>query len=231
MKEVQYTETLPDDFDWKFYLELYEDLRRSGFRTEEDAIRHYLTYGIKEKRVYKRVAIPVDFDWLGYILFNPYLLIYDHITENKTIQYYTEYGYKENFLYRVEDNQDKAETVELSLSNSTCFSEFINLTEIIYETNMFEKISEENYPKSISFNQLDYLSDEEGNVLVDFIGKFENLQLDYAHIMKQLNIPSASLQHLNKFEHKDYRSYYSDADIEKVYNLYKRDIEYFHYQF
>jgi hypothetical protein len=117
------------------------------------------------------------------------------------------------------------------LTNSKSFSEFLDLTDIIYETSMSELFSEKKYPKSISFNQLDYISDEEGNVVVDFIGKFENLQNDYAHIMKQLNIPAPPLQHLNKFEHKDYRSYYSDADIEKVYNLYKRDIEYFHYQF
>jgi chondroitin 4-sulfotransferase 11 len=117
------------------------------------------------------------------------------------------------------------------LNNSTNFSEFLALTDIVYETCEREKIFKEDYPKSITINQLDYISDNEGNIVVDFIGMFENLQNDYAHIMKQLNIPAPPLQHLNKFEHKDYRSYYSDADIEKVYNLYKRDIEYFHYQF
>jgi len=117
------------------------------------------------------------------------------------------------------------------LNNSSNFSEFLDLTDTIYETYEKEKIFKEDYPKSITINQLDYISDNEGNIVVDFIGKFENLQNDYAHIMKQLNIPAPPLQHLNKFEHKDYRSYYSDADIEKVYNLYKRDIEYFNYQF
>lgn len=116
------------------------------------------------------------------------------------------------------------------LNNSNNFSEFLELTDVIYETCYLEWDKMIPYPKSISFNQLDYISDNDGNILVDFIGRFENINEDYNKIMKEIgsNYP---LPHLNKFDHKDYRNYYTDKDIEKVYNLYKRDIDYFGYRF
>ncbi len=117
------------------------------------------------------------------------------------------------------------------LNNSTNFSEFLNLTEIIKETNEHNDLVETEYPKSIAFNQLDYISDSNGNVLMDFIGRFENLEFDFNQIMKRIGVTDYSLLHLNKFEHKNYRHYYSSEDVEKVYKMYKRDIEYFDYKF
>jgi len=43
---------LPKDFDWKFYLEHYEDLRNAGLKTENDAKTHYLNHGQFENRLY-----------------------------------------------------------------------------------------------------------------------------------------------------------------------------------
>jgi hypothetical protein len=43
---------LPKDFDWKFYLGYYEDLRNAGLVTEEDAKRHYINHGQYENRIY-----------------------------------------------------------------------------------------------------------------------------------------------------------------------------------
>jgi hypothetical protein len=43
---------LPENFDWEFYLEYYEDLRNAGLKTKEDAERHYLNHGQNENRVY-----------------------------------------------------------------------------------------------------------------------------------------------------------------------------------
>ena len=42
---------IPDDFDWKIYLEKNIDLPRNY--NEQDCINHYLTYGQYEKRVYR----------------------------------------------------------------------------------------------------------------------------------------------------------------------------------
>jgi hypothetical protein len=120
---------------------------------------------------------------------------------------------------------------EYLLVNSKNFSEFINLTKIIYEKNKLEWDGKTPYPKSIGFNQLDYVSDNEGNVLVDFIGRFENLNEDYDKIIEKIGVKNLPLPHLNKFEYKDYRTYYTDKDIEKVYKMYEKDIKYFGYEF
>jgi hypothetical protein len=48
---------LPENFDWKFYLEYYEDLRFAGLKTEEDVINHYLNHGVKEGRIFKEISI------------------------------------------------------------------------------------------------------------------------------------------------------------------------------
>jgi glycosyltransferase involved in cell wall biosynthesis len=43
---------LPENFDWEFYLEYYEDLRNAGLKTKEDAETHYLNHGQDENRIY-----------------------------------------------------------------------------------------------------------------------------------------------------------------------------------
>ena len=57
------------DFDWKQYIENYQDLRDTGIDTEEKALKHWINYGEKENRTYKFI-IPtelLDFDWEQYI--------------------------------------------------------------------------------------------------------------------------------------------------------------------
>jgi hypothetical protein len=118
------------------------------------------------------------------------------------------------------------------LENSNNFSEFLNLTDIITENNVYEMDSSYSpYLKSISFNQLDYISDDTGEILVDFIGRFENLKEDYEKVCEKIGV-KLYLPHENKFSHKSYREYYkNEKDIEKVYFMYKRDIDFFCYEF
>jgi len=44
--------SIPKDFDWQYYVNNYKDLQKAGINTYEKAIKHYITYGHKEKRVY-----------------------------------------------------------------------------------------------------------------------------------------------------------------------------------
>lgn len=47
-----------------------------------------------------------------------------------------------------------------------------------------------------------------------------------------IHIPKCGGSSITKFlMDKNYRYYYNDSDIEKVYNIFKRDIEYFGYEF
>jgi len=52
LQEKQMENKLPENFDWKFYLEYYEDLRNAGLKTKEDAEIHYLNSGQYENRMY-----------------------------------------------------------------------------------------------------------------------------------------------------------------------------------
>ena len=40
------------DFDWKFYINYYKDLKNSGLKTEAEAIMHYWVYGRQEARIF-----------------------------------------------------------------------------------------------------------------------------------------------------------------------------------
>lgn len=122
------------------------------------------------------------------------------------------------------------------LDNSSNFSQFLDCTEIIEEKEdkvIKNKliISNNLYYKSLSFNQLDYILDKNGNVMADFVGKFENLNQDFNYVMSVIKENKYTLPHINKFRHDNYRKYYTDKDVEKVAKLYKRDIEYFKYSF
>ncbi|MFZ7145435.1 MAG: sulfotransferase family 2 domain-containing protein [Bacteroidota bacterium] len=79
--------------------------------------------------------------------------------------------------------------------------------------------------------QKDFLYDKEGNLIVDYIGKFENLQEDFKEICLRLEIEPVALPLTNKSSHSHYRDYYSNESRDKIYETFKEDIEYFHYKF
>lgn len=107
--------------------------------------------------------------------------------------------------------------------------------------------------------QYDFLYDRNGKCLVDFIGKFENIQADFIKICDTLGIHQKLLPHKNKslsFFRRDntplqilrtirgllsrqqkkntyshYTEYYDKESKEFVAKLYKKDIETFGYDF
>jgi hypothetical protein len=81
-----------------------------------------------------------------------------------------------------------------------------------------------------SANQYSYVTDEQGNQIVDFIGHYERLEEDFATICARLKI-KAELPHANVSDHRDYRSYYTPETREFVADKFRRDIEMFHYNF
>jgi len=81
-------------------------------------------------------------------------------------------------------------------------------------------------------NQLDWFVDPHGNVLVDFIGKFESLQSDWVKISKKLGL-TQELPHKKKNPRrgKHYTEYYSVATEKIIEDKFRVDIEYFGYEF
>ena len=80
--------------------------------------------------------------------------------------------------------------------------------------------------------QSDYLIDLHGNVLVDFIGRFENLEADFRHICQKIGIPEPPLAHKRQAkDRKSYHSYYTEETRQLVAEHFRRDIEMFGYTF
>ena len=70
-----------------------------------------------------------------------------------------------------------------------------------------------------------------GACAMDCIIKFENLQQDFDHFCDQIGIPQQKLPHTHKTNRKHYSEYYNQKTIDIVAEKYRKDIEYFDYQF
>ena len=64
---------------------------------------------------------------------------------------------------------------------------------------------------------------ENGRVIVDFIGRYENINEDFSCICKKLNIPEPFLPHINKFYHDNYMNYYTKEMIDEVKSFNEED--------
>ena len=77
-----------------------------------------------------------------------------------------------------------------------------------------------------------FLENGEGNVLVDFIGKFENYVNCARSILLKLQIDGIyEIPHKNKSRRTHYRDYYDSESKEMVREIYKQDIARFGYEF
>lgn len=107
--------------------------------------------------------------------------------------------------------------------------------------------------------QSDFVCDDNGNILVDFIGRFESLQNDFDYVCKKIGLLPTQVPHVNKAKNdnlvfslrpkkltkyviyniakKDipgftrYQDYYDNESRQFVAEWYKRDIELFGYDF
>lgn len=78
--------------------------------------------------------------------------------------------------------------------------------------------------------QSDFLTDSEGNIIVNYIGKTEELQRLMDEICNKIGIEPVDLGHKNKSDKKtNYMSYYDNELRKEVYKYFKKDFELFDY--
>lgn len=108
--------------------------------------------------------------------------------------------------------------------NSSTFKEFVKncIGRIEIERQVFY---------SFAFNQLDYISDSNGKLIVDFVGRYENYDRDLREVLRRLEFNQECILQENRSVHNHYHTYYSPEMEEIVRDRFRKDIEYFGYEF
>jgi len=77
-----------------------------------------------------------------------------------------------------------------------------------------------------------FLENENGEILVDFIGRFENYENDVRSLLLQLQISGIDeIPHRKRASRAHYRDYYDAESEEMVRDIYQQDIVKFNYEF
>jgi hypothetical protein len=77
-----------------------------------------------------------------------------------------------------------------------------------------------------------FVCDEEGDVMVDFTGRFETLERDVEEVRRLLNLPKQALPKFNLSKQRGHYSvYYTPETRKMVGEMYAEDVERFGYRF
>ena len=78
--------------------------------------------------------------------------------------------------------------------------------------------------------QYQYVCDVNENIVVDFVGKFENIENDFQYLINNKNLPISKLPHLNK---STFNENYDEETTELAKQVYgvKKDMEIFNYNY
>jgi hypothetical protein len=108
--------------------------------------------------------------------------------------------------------------------------------ELVKSMDSFEKylewvINTKNpFPKGTNKLQREHITDSEGKLIIDFIGRYETLETDFNDVCQLLNLQT-SLPHLNTSKHRNYQEYYNAKTIKLVEEHFQEDIALFGYTF
>jgi hypothetical protein len=86
-------------------------------------------------------------------------------------------------------------------------------------------------PAFLKQEQYKFITDDKGESLVDFVGRFEKLENDFQTICKEIGISENYLPHINTSKHAHYSAYYTEEIKQTVQQMFVRDLEMFGYQF
>lgn len=79
--------------------------------------------------------------------------------------------------------------------------------------------------------QHSFVTNAEGSLLTDYVGRVERMQESFDFIAGKIGIPTVPLERVNTSKRASYRDYYDQQLIDGVARLYARDLELFGYDF
>ena len=122
-----------------------------------------------------------------------------------------------HYHYRVKTNQTglRKRTVE--------FNDWVRLAYGARDPQYYDK------PRMF-MPQLDWLTDRQGRILVNFVGRFERLEQDFGEVCRELGI-SAELPHLKSSGRRSYVDLYAPDTAEIVAERFAPDLREFGYVF
>jgi hypothetical protein len=88
-----------------------------------------------------------------------------------------------------------------------------------------------NYINERRGSYYDWLTDTEGNIMVDYVGKLETIEDDWKKICQLSGLPHHEIVHVNKTKRKPYQEYYNKSTRELIENRFSWSIEKFGYKF
>ncbi len=75
------------------------------------------------------------------------------------------------------------------------------------------------------------LADAQGELIVDFVGRFEHLEQDFGCVTQRLGLPARQLPWLNASPRAHYTTFYTPGGRRRVEQGYAEDLELFGYRF
>lgn len=79
-------------------------------------------------------------------------------------------------------------------------------------------------------SQTAFVTDRTGEVILDFIGRCENIDEDFAHVCRELDV-AVEIGHANRSRRKDYRGYYDARSRDMVAARLRDELDMFEYTF
>lgn len=95
----------------------------------------------------------------------------------------------------------------------------------------FNKFMQQFAGKGMLMPQTYWLKSFDGEIHLDFIGRFENLETDFNTVCKSLGLEDVQLPHRIKGTSDDYRDYYDHETVDLVSKVYAEEISLFGYKF
>ncbi len=102
--------------------------------------------------------------------------------------------------------------------------------DLVSRMNSFDEYIEWRVNRNVVY-QYDYITDQNGDMIVDFVGRFENMHHDFLSVCKHIGL-CLELPKLNESKrNRNYRDIYSEYSQRLVKERFEKDLNFFNYEF